>query len=139
MSLGLTQPLTEMSTRNLPGVKVRPACKADNLTAICVENVGAPTSQNTMGFHDLLTGIALPSPRKTRYLYRARNVTHNQLSYNMQRNFRVVSRHLSFCVFTWPNSVTKYPSCAIAAHVLSVHFWRMEAVSLWGLPIARDQ
>jgi hypothetical protein len=32
MALGSTQPLTEMSTRNLPG---RPACKADNLTAIC--------------------------------------------------------------------------------------------------------
>jgi hypothetical protein len=32
MALGLTQPLTEMSTRNLPG---RPARKADNLTAIC--------------------------------------------------------------------------------------------------------
>jgi hypothetical protein len=30
-----TQPLTEMSTRNLPGGKGRPARKADNLTAIC--------------------------------------------------------------------------------------------------------
>jgi hypothetical protein len=29
-----TQPLTEMSTRNLPGGKERPARKADNLTAI---------------------------------------------------------------------------------------------------------
>jgi hypothetical protein len=27
--------LTEMSTRNLPGGKGRPVCKADNLTAIC--------------------------------------------------------------------------------------------------------
>jgi hypothetical protein len=34
MALGSTQPLTEMSTRNLPGGKVRPVCKADNLTAI---------------------------------------------------------------------------------------------------------
>jgi hypothetical protein len=33
--LGSTQPLTEMSTRNLPGDKRRPARKADNLTAIC--------------------------------------------------------------------------------------------------------
>jgi hypothetical protein len=32
---GSTQPLTEMSTRNLPGGKGRPAHKADNLTAIC--------------------------------------------------------------------------------------------------------
>jgi hypothetical protein len=35
MALGLTQPLTEMSTRNLPGGKGRPERKADNLTAIC--------------------------------------------------------------------------------------------------------
>jgi hypothetical protein len=35
MALGLTQHLTEMSTRKLPGGKGRPACKADNLTAIC--------------------------------------------------------------------------------------------------------
>jgi hypothetical protein len=35
MTLGSTQPLTEMSTRNLPGGKGRPALKADNLTAAC--------------------------------------------------------------------------------------------------------
>jgi hypothetical protein len=35
MALGSTQPLTEMSTRNLPGGKKRPARRADNLTAIC--------------------------------------------------------------------------------------------------------
>jgi hypothetical protein len=34
MALGTTQ-LTEMSTRNHPGGKVRPALKADNHTAIC--------------------------------------------------------------------------------------------------------
>jgi hypothetical protein len=34
MALGSTQPLTEMSTRNLPAGKGRPARKADNLTAI---------------------------------------------------------------------------------------------------------
>jgi hypothetical protein len=34
MALGPTQPLTEMSTSNLPGGKGRPARKAD-LTAIC--------------------------------------------------------------------------------------------------------
>jgi hypothetical protein len=34
MALGSTQPLTEMSTGNLPGGKGRPALKAD-LTAIC--------------------------------------------------------------------------------------------------------
>jgi hypothetical protein len=35
MALGSTQPLTEVSTMNLPGGKGRPVPKADNLTAIC--------------------------------------------------------------------------------------------------------
>jgi hypothetical protein len=35
MTLRSTQPLTEMSTRNLPGGKGRPTRKADNLTVIC--------------------------------------------------------------------------------------------------------
>jgi hypothetical protein len=39
MALGSTQPLTEMSTRNLPGGKGRPECKADKLTAIREPNV----------------------------------------------------------------------------------------------------
>jgi hypothetical protein len=40
MVLGSTQPLTEMSTGNIPGGKVRPARKADNLSAICEPIVG---------------------------------------------------------------------------------------------------
>jgi hypothetical protein len=36
MSLGSTQRLTEMSTRNLPVGKGLPARRADNLTTICV-------------------------------------------------------------------------------------------------------
>jgi hypothetical protein len=35
VALGSTQPLTEMSTRNIPGGKGRPTRKADNLIAIC--------------------------------------------------------------------------------------------------------
>jgi hypothetical protein len=35
LCLRSTQPLTEMSTRNHPGGKGRPARKLDNLTAIC--------------------------------------------------------------------------------------------------------
>jgi hypothetical protein len=35
MALESTQPLTEMSTRNLTEGKGQPARKADNLTAIC--------------------------------------------------------------------------------------------------------
>jgi hypothetical protein len=34
MAMGSTQPLTEMSTRNLPGGKGQRARKADNFTAI---------------------------------------------------------------------------------------------------------
>jgi hypothetical protein len=33
MALGSTQPLTEMSTRNIPGGKMRPGRKVDNVTA----------------------------------------------------------------------------------------------------------
>jgi hypothetical protein len=39
MALGSTQPLTEMSTRNLPGGKKRPARRTDNLSAIYEPNV----------------------------------------------------------------------------------------------------
>jgi hypothetical protein len=39
MALGLTQPLSEMSTRNLPGGKNRPVRRADNLAAIYEPNV----------------------------------------------------------------------------------------------------
>jgi hypothetical protein len=35
MAVGTTQPLIEMSTRNIPGGEVRPARKAGNLNAIC--------------------------------------------------------------------------------------------------------
>jgi hypothetical protein len=60
LALGSTQPLTEMSTRNLLGGKGRPARKADNLTAIyepiVKEMWEASTSHNRMGFHGLLQG-----------------------------------------------------------------------------------
>jgi hypothetical protein len=59
MALGSTQIVTEMSTRNLPGVKRRPVRRSDNLTAICeltVENVGASASHKHMGLHCLLQG-----------------------------------------------------------------------------------
>jgi hypothetical protein len=39
MALGSTQPLTEISTRNLPGGKKWPPHRADNLAAICEPNV----------------------------------------------------------------------------------------------------
>jgi hypothetical protein len=54
---GSTQPLTEMNTRNLPGGKGRPACKADlnrHLWADSLQNVGASTPHSPMGLHGLL-------------------------------------------------------------------------------------
>jgi hypothetical protein len=39
VALGSTKPLTETSTRNIPGGKGRLARKADNLTAICEPTV----------------------------------------------------------------------------------------------------
>jgi hypothetical protein len=60
MALGLTHPLTEMSTRNRPEGKRLLACKADGLTVTCepivLENVGALTSLNPVGPHGLLQG-----------------------------------------------------------------------------------
>jgi hypothetical protein len=53
MALASTQPLTEMSMRNLPGCKGRPMREADNLTSICepiLENVGASTACYRDGF-----------------------------------------------------------------------------------------
>jgi hypothetical protein len=38
MALGSTQPITEISTRNLPGSKGRPAHKADSFIGICEPN-----------------------------------------------------------------------------------------------------
>jgi hypothetical protein len=42
MALGSTQPLAEISTRNLSSGKGQPTRKADNLENL--ENVGTPTS-----------------------------------------------------------------------------------------------
>jgi hypothetical protein len=58
MALGSTKPLTDMSTRKLPGGKGRPARKADqpylHLWADCLENMGASMSHNPMDLHGLL-------------------------------------------------------------------------------------
>jgi hypothetical protein len=53
MALWLTQPLTEMCTRNVLQVKARPARKANNLISNCEKNVGSST-YHLMGLHDLL-------------------------------------------------------------------------------------
>jgi hypothetical protein len=56
MAPGSTQPLAEMSIRNLPGGKKRPARRADNFPPSVnrmSENVRASTSRNPKALHGL--------------------------------------------------------------------------------------
>jgi hypothetical protein len=55
MALELSQPLAEISTKDLPGGKNRPASKADHLTAIYEPIVSQPYVPPRP-----VTGIALP-------------------------------------------------------------------------------
>jgi hypothetical protein len=55
MAMGSTQPLTEMSSRNLAGGKELPALKADNITAIC-----EPRRLTPYGHRQPVTVIELP-------------------------------------------------------------------------------
>jgi hypothetical protein len=53
MALGSTQPLREMSTRNLPG-EVKGGRRIRLVSILSRQNVGASTSHNPMGLHGLL-------------------------------------------------------------------------------------
>jgi hypothetical protein len=55
MAIRSTEPLTEISTRNLPRGKGRPARKADNLTVIC-----EPIVYKMWETPQPVTGIGLP-------------------------------------------------------------------------------
>jgi hypothetical protein len=64
MILGSTQPLTQMSTRNLHGCKGRPAGKPDNIAAICepiVLKIGSLDTSQPYRTPLPVTGIALSS------------------------------------------------------------------------------
>jgi hypothetical protein len=60
MALGLTQPLTEMSTRCISWGWRQPVCKADNLTTILCRmswNLRTLTSGNPLGHSRPVTGL----------------------------------------------------------------------------------
>jgi hypothetical protein len=60
MALGPTQPLTEMSTRNFPGLKggrsITLTTSPPSVSRFPRENVGASTSHNPIGLHGVLQG-----------------------------------------------------------------------------------
>jgi hypothetical protein len=62
VALGPTQPLIEMSTRNLRGGKRRPARKADNLTVICEPKFGSLDVSQLYETPRPGTGVAFPPP-----------------------------------------------------------------------------
>jgi hypothetical protein len=59
MALGTTQPLAEMSTRNVPGGKGRLTTSPPSVSRLSIENLGASTSHYLTGFHGLLQGCIL--------------------------------------------------------------------------------
>jgi hypothetical protein len=93
MALWSTEPLTEMSTRNIPGGKGRPARKADNL-----ENVGASMSHNCMDLHGLLQGQL--------YVYLVPNAWQYSVNSVNSVNSRMTKWKLFGCKQTWPNRGT---------------------------------
>jgi hypothetical protein len=63
MTLGSTQTLTEISTKNLPGGKGRPAREINNVTAICEPifyKIWEPRRLTTLWDFTTCYGIALP-------------------------------------------------------------------------------
>jgi hypothetical protein len=91
MVLRSTQPLTDMSTRNLPVEGYRAAGAYGwqphrHLWADCLENVGASTSQNPMGPSRPVTGIALPFSLRLWNINRTVFLDKNRTMDNVQKH-----------------------------------------------------
>jgi hypothetical protein len=72
MALGSTQPLTETSTRNLPGGKGWPARTGDSLTAVCepiVWKMWGPQRLGSVGLQGLLEGYTFWDMGCLEYLF----------------------------------------------------------------------
>jgi hypothetical protein len=100
MTLGLIQPLTEMSTRDLARGKRRPAHKADNLTAICellVQKMREPRRftnlwVSTACYRDSFTFYCIVREQVPRA------VILNWLIIGLDLNFRINVKHKDFLV-----------------------------------------
>jgi hypothetical protein len=89
ITLEVTDPLTEMSTRNLRGGLNRVGAYGWQLHrylwADCLENVGSSTSHNPMGLHDLLQGYLYFLKLKLHIL--TRSVTTQSYMHEVSRMF----------------------------------------------------
>jgi len=128
MVLGLIQPLTEMSTRNISwgGGWRRPVRRADSLTTFMYHlswNLGASTSWNTQGQSRPVMGLF--------YLFIPNGVLRNVFSPNFIWGFSTfLSRTISalrlstfYCLHSNKTS-TSFPTFTLFAHlviVMSVH------------------
>jgi hypothetical protein len=68
MALGLTKPLTEMSTRNIPEVKGRPTRNTDKLSTFCepiVEKIWEPRHLTTLWASTACYGVSFTLWRRS--------------------------------------------------------------------------
>jgi hypothetical protein len=86
---GSTQPLTVMSTRNLPGGKRRPVRKADNLTAVW--RADCPDNMRSSTFHNPTGSTALPFYLTIATMYSYRYICSECCPNHTQTNFYLMA------------------------------------------------